>query len=108
LVEISTASKFNINIEERNIPVNPTVQGACEILGFDPMYVANEGRFIVFVSPEDAEKTVEIMKSFSVSNNATLIGNVSSRKDGLVTLKSSIGATRIVEMFSGEQLPRIC
>ncbi|MBC8213449.1 MAG: hydrogenase expression/formation protein HypE [Candidatus Marinimicrobia bacterium] len=108
LVEIATSSGCNIAIKEQEIPVNPVVQGACEILGFDPMYVANEGRFVAFVSSDDANKTLETMKSFSVSKNAKVIGKVSEIRDKMVTLQSSIGATRIVEMFSGEQLPRIC
>jgi hydrogenase expression/formation protein HypE len=106
--EIATVAKVQINLNETAIPVREDVHGACEILGLDPLYVANEGRFIVFVSERDARPALEVLKSHAVSANAKLIGSVATETPGLVTLKSAIGATRILDMLSGEQLPRIC
>lgn len=103
LVEIAEAAQRQINIEERALPVREDVRGACEILGLDPLYLANEGRFIAFVPPEQAERALNVLPA-----GAQLIGKVSASAPPLVTLKSRIGATRIVDMFSGEQLPRIC
>jgi hydrogenase expression/formation protein HypE len=101
LVEISQAAQCRLHIEESAIPVNEDVRGACEILGLDPLYVANEGRFVAFVAPEDAEQTLRILGSA-----ACVIGHV--REGRKVTLRSTIGADRIIGMLSGEQLPRIC
>ncbi|WP_017305111.1 hydrogenase expression/formation protein HypE [Spirulina subsalsa] len=109
LNEIASSAKVQIHITERAIPVREDVQGACEILGFDPLYVANEGRFIAFVPPHDLDKALGILQQFDPQ--ATVIGSVTataSQTLGLVTLESGIGATRIVDMLSGEQLPRIC
>ena len=79
------------------------MRGACEILGLDPLYVANEGRFIAFVSPHEVNETLALL-----GEQARQIGSVSQTNDSLVTLTSAIGATRILDMLSGEQLPRIC
>ncbi len=103
LNEIATAAKVNIHIKENTIPVNENVQGACEILGFDPLYVANEGRFIVILPESFATKALEIM-----GENACQIGQVMATNSGLVTMESAIGATRIIDLLSGQQLPRIC
>ena len=108
LVEIAEASGTCISIEERAIPVSETVRGACEILGFDPLYVANEGRFIAIVAAQDAERALAILRNHPQGQNSGRIGVVAKEPSGLVTLKSTIGATRIVDMISGEQLPRIC
>jgi hydrogenase expression/formation protein HypE len=108
LVEIAEAARLHIRIEERAIPVREDVRGACEILGFDPLYVANEGRFACFVAPGDAERALEIMRAHPLSAQATRIGSVRNDPPGMVFMKSLIGATRIVDMISGEQLPRIC
>lgn len=108
LVEIAEASGLEINIEEQKIKVREDVQGACEILGFDPLYLANEGRFVTFVPAHAAELVIEIINSHAGDTSASLIGTVSDRRSGDVTMKSVIGATRVVDMFSGEQLPRIC
>lgn len=108
LNEIAQAAQINISIDESAIPVREDVQGACEILGLDPLYVANEGRFIAFVAPSDAERALEILQAHFPERNAALIGQVSEKPAGLVTLKSRIGAQRILDMLSGEQLPRIC
>jgi hydrogenase expression/formation protein HypE len=108
LVELSESSKSHIEIEENLIPVQENVRGACEILGLDPLYVANEGRMVIFTGPQDAEKAISILRNDSLAANATIIGQVMPRRSTLVTIKSSIGVSRIVDMFSGEQLPRIC
>ncbi len=108
LVEIAEAAKLGIQIDENSIPAREDVRGACEILGFDPLYVANEGRFISFVAPQHAEQALDLMKAHPLGIQASRIGQVTQENIGLVTMKSRIGATRIVDMLSGEQLPRIC
>lgn len=107
LVEIAEASGKQIVVEESAIDVREDVRGACEILGFDPMYLANEGRFVLFVPESHAERAVEIMNSVEADSTAAIVGNVSDEREG-VLLRSVIGSMRIVDMFSGEQLPRIC
>jgi hydrogenase expression/formation protein HypE len=108
LVEIAEAAHVQIHIDENSIPVREDVQGACEILGFDPLYVANEGRFVAFVAPADADRALELMRAHPLGASACMVGGVADGTAGLVTLTSKIGATRIVDMLSGEQLPRIC
>ena len=99
---------MHLGIEDAAIAVREDVQGACEILGFDPLYVANEGRFIAFV-PEDAvDAALAVLGGHEVSRDSVRIGRVTESPAGLVTLRSRIGATRIVDRLSGEQLPRIC
>lgn len=108
LVEIAEASGRNIGVVERDIPVGDSVRGACELLGLDPLHVANEGRFVAFLPSEQAERALTIMRAFPQAKNASVIGRVSDGPGGQVTIKSVIGVTRIVDMLSGEQLPRIC
>ncbi|MCD6162576.1 MAG: hydrogenase expression/formation protein HypE [candidate division Zixibacteria bacterium] len=108
LVEIAKGSGYKIEIDESSIPVDEEVQAACEILGFEPIYIANEGRFIAFIPKKHAEKALEIMHSDSVSADACIIGKTTNRDTGLVTMKSGLGVERIIDMLSGEQLPRIC
>lgn len=108
LVELAEASDLGIRIRESGINVEEDVRGACEILGFDPMYLANEGRFVAFVNSEDADLALEILRSFPGGDGASMIGRVERNANARVVLESSIGADRIVDMFSGEQLPRIC
>jgi hydrogenase expression/formation protein HypE len=107
LVEITEACGNQINIEEAQIRVREDVRGACEILGFDPMYLANEGRFVLFVPEKDVKRSLELMSSNDLGSEPSRIGSVSCDASGVI-LKSIIGANRIVDMFSGEQLPRIC
>ena len=107
LVEIAEESNREIRIDEGRIGMREDVQGACEILGFDPMYLANEGRFVLFVPPAHADRAVGIMNELQVDHTAACIGEVGDRGSG-VLLRSLVGSTRIVDMFSGEQLPRIC
>ena len=108
LVEIAEAAQVRLQIGEAAIAVADEVRGACEILGLDPLYVANEGRFVVFVDAKDAERALEVLRAESVSSCAAVIGHVLEKGRSLVTLRSRIGATRVVDMLSGEQLPRIC
>ncbi len=103
LCEIADSANLHIHIEQESVPVTEDVRGACEILGLDPFYVANEGRFIAFVPPEDAPRTLAILGA-----NAKQIGSVQPDSDQRVTLRSPIGAIRILDMLSGDQLPRIC
>lgn len=108
LVEIADKAQWRINIRETDIPVNQQVQAACEILGFDPLYVANEGRFVAFVRPEHAELALELMRAHPLGSSSAIIGQVQDESRGLVTLSSRFGATRVIDLISGEQLPRIC
>jgi hydrogenase expression/formation protein HypE len=108
MVEIAESSGCRLRLESRAIPVEEQVRGACEMLGLDPLYVANEGRFAAFVPAKDAERTVKILRDHANGAKATVIGGVDKEQDGLVTLVSAIGTRRIIDRLSGEQLPRIC
>ena len=108
LLEISKQGQSELLIEETAIPVDPAVMGACEILGLDPFYVANEGCFALFVPANQAKETLEIIQSFPNGRNATTIGKVQSSGSSSLTLKTRIGTHRYLTLLSGEQLPRIC
>jgi hydrogenase expression/formation protein HypE len=108
LNEIARAARLQIDIDETTVPVAEEVCGACEILGLDPLYVANEGRFVAFVRPADTDRALQLMRSHPLGAEAVKIGTVTTDCAGLVTLKSRIGARRILDLLSGEQLPRIC
>ena len=107
LNEIAAAAKVGIEIDESLIPLQEEVQGACEILGFDPLYVANEGKFVAFIPQKDSDRALKVMQSHS-PDDAVIIGQVIEERNSIVTLKSQIGSKRILDMLSGEQLPRIC
>lgn len=108
LNEIASDRNICIKLEEALIPVDEVVQGACEILGLDPLYVANEGRFAVFVPAAQADAALEAMKKMEVSQGSVRVGRVEEGPDRTVILQSRIGGNRVVDMLSGEQLPRIC
>jgi hydrogenase expression/formation protein HypE len=108
LIEIARSARLQIHIAESDIPVRDDVSAACEILGFDPLYVANEGRFVCFVPPEDADSALKALRSNPFASDAVRIGSVTGDNPGLVTMRSRIGSVRIVDMLTGEQLPRIC
>ncbi len=108
LNEIATARGVGIRIREASLPVEEVVRGACEILGLDPLYVANEGRFAIFLPAAQAAQALEILSAFPVCSGAALAGEVTAADPGLVVLASRIGGNRVVDMLSGEQLPRIC
>ena len=108
LNEIAMASEVSIEIREELIPVRENVKGACEILGLDPLYVANEGKLIAVVSSEIADKIVERMQKNPNGIGACIIGEVKPQPQGIVSMTTNFGGTRIVDMLAGEQLPRIC
>ncbi len=108
LNEIAGQAHVGIMLDESAIPITDPVQGACEILGFDPLYVANEGKLIAFVSAADADRVLDTMRRHPLGKKAAIIGEVVSDHPALVIMKSRISGTRVVDMMSGEQLPRIC
>jgi hydrogenase expression/formation protein HypE len=108
LNEIAGAAHLGVSVDEGSIPVREDVRGACEILGFDPLYVANEGRFVCILPTGDAERALRIMRADPLGTGACLIGRVTEDASGLVTVRSRIGVSRVLDMLSGEQLPRIC
>jgi hydrogenase expression/formation protein HypE len=108
LNEIAEAAGVCIAIEEKLVPVREDVHAACEMLGLDPLHVANEGRFVAFVTAKGAERALAIMRAHPVGAGSAMVGKIGKRSSPLVTLKSTIGASRILDMPSGEQLPRIC
>jgi hydrogenase expression/formation protein HypE len=108
LNEIAEKCGAGIVIHESVIPVRENVRGACEILGLDPLYVANEGKLLVFVAREHAERVLDTMRADECGLESTIIGEVVSDHPGVVVMRTRIGGSRIVDMLSGEQLPRIC
>jgi hydrogenase expression/formation protein HypE len=108
LNELAESAQVGIELAEEAIPVSEEVGGACEILGFDPLYVANEGKLLAFVAPESAEKVLEAMRKHPLGKKSAAIGRVVAGHEGSVLMKTRIGGSRIVDMLSGEQLPRIC
>jgi hydrogenase expression/formation protein HypE len=108
LNEIAGDRNICIKLEETLIPVQETVQSACEILGLDPLYVANEGRFAVFVPAAQVDAALRVMREVPVSQDSVCIGKVEETPGRTVVLQSRIGGNRVVDMLSGEQLPRIC
>jgi hydrogenase expression/formation protein HypE len=108
LNEVAVSSGVGVEITEDKIPVRESVRGACELLGLDPLYVANEGKLVAFVDKRDVNKLLNVMKKNKYAKSARAIGEVSTRNKGSVVLKTLIGGSRIIEDFSGEQLPRIC
>lgn len=108
LNEIAGSAGVTINIYEMSLPVNPGVKAACELLGIDPLYVANEGIMIVIVPGDKAEKALDTIRAAKHGSKAMIIGDVTAESEGIVTLTLPLGQKRIIEMLSGEQLPRIC
>jgi hydrogenase expression/formation protein HypE len=108
LNEIAGQARVGISIREDRIPVPDQVQGACEILGLDPLYVANEGKLIAIVPPGQADALLSAMTADSLGRDARVIGEVVPDHPGTVVMKTRIGGSRVVDMLSGEQLPRIC
>ncbi len=108
LNEIAASASVGVRLEETAIPVAEQVRGACEILGFDPLYVANEGKFLAIVEPGVADQALEIMRRDPLGSQAEIVGEIVDDHPGKVFLKSRVGGQRIVDMLSGEQLPRIC
>jgi hydrogenase expression/formation protein HypE len=108
LNELAAAAQVGVKIIESAIPVRQEVHGACEMLGLDPLYVANEGKLIVVVPPDGAESLLQTMRYHSLGQNAAIIGEVVADHPGMVIERTVIGGERVVTMLAGEQLPRIC
>jgi hydrogenase expression/formation protein HypE len=108
LSELVEDKQFGIEIDESTIDVKENVRGICELLGFDPFYVANEGKAIFIVAEEDASKVLAKLKSDELGKNAAIIGEITKKHPGKAWIKTSIGGKRIIDMLAGEQLPRIC
>ncbi|MEA2058418.1 MAG: hydrogenase expression/formation protein HypE [Actinomycetota bacterium] len=108
LNEIATAATVGVVVEERALPVQRTVAAACELLGMDPMYVANEGKAVVFVAAVDADTVLEALRGHPEGEGAVVIGEVVAEHPGLVAGRTALGATRVISTQIGEQLPRIC
>jgi hydrogenase expression/formation protein HypE len=108
LNEIAGQAAVGIRLDEAKLPVAEEVRGACEILGLDPLYVANEGKLLAIVAPEAADAALAALRAHPLGAKAAAIGTVVADGPGRVTLKSRIGGTRVVDLLTGEQLPRIC
>jgi hydrogenase expression/formation protein HypE len=108
LNEIAASSRVGMTLDERAIPLREEVRGACEMLGLDPLYVANEGKLVAIVAPDAAEIVLEAMRRHPLGRQSQIIGTVTGDDPGLVTMRTTLGTTRIVDMLSGDQLPRIC
>lgn len=108
LTEIAKAARVGVEIVERDVPVPDDVRAACGFLGLDPLYVANEGKFIAFVAAEDADEALQVLRAHPLGTGATLIGVATDDHPGVVVAKTGIGGTRVVDLPLAEQLPRIC
>jgi hydrogenase expression/formation protein HypE len=108
LNEIAASSGVGMIIEDVRVPVEPEVQAACNLLGLDPLFVPNEGKLLAIVAPEKADAILDRMRAHPVAGRACVIGRVTDKHPGLLVSKTRIGATRVVPMQLGEQLPRIC
>jgi hydrogenase expression/formation protein HypE len=108
LNEIAKVRGISMQVNEAAVPVLEPVRGACELLGLDPLYVANEGRFVAFVPAPQADRALSALRRCEVSGGSVRIGDVIASDPPMVTLRSRIGGNRILDMLSGEQLPRIC
>ncbi len=108
LNEIAGQSGAGIRLYEDRLPVDPEVAGICELLGFDPLYLANEGKLLCFVPADESEAVLEVIQKDAYGKKACIIGEVVDEHPGRVVLQTRIGGERIVDMLTGEQLPRIC
>jgi len=108
LNELAVAAKTGMTVDEAAIPVNEPVRGACELLGLDPLYVANEGRFVAMVPASQAEAALAVLRRHKAANQAAHIGVVTDRNPPMVVLRTVVGTHRVLDLLSGEQLPRIC
>jgi len=108
LNEIADKSRVGVRIYETRLPVRPAVAGVCDLLGFDPLYVANEGKLLVFVPADQADRVLAVIRQSPFGKDACVIGEVVDDHPGRVTMRTRIGGERIVDMLTGEQLPRIC
>ncbi len=108
LNELAEASNVGVRLQEAALPVRPEVRGACEMLGLDPLYVANEGKLLAVVPPDEAEPLLAVMRRHPLGQNAAIVGQVVADHRGMVVMQSLVGGQRVVTMLAGEQLPRIC
>ncbi|MES2390519.1 MAG: hydrogenase expression/formation protein HypE [Acidobacteriota bacterium] len=108
LNEIAGRSSVGMLLREESLPVRDTVRGACEVLGLDPLYVANEGKLLAVVAPEAADAVLAAMREHTLGADACVIGEIVASHPGMVLMKTSVGGTRVVDVLFGEQLPRIC
>jgi hydrogenase expression/formation protein HypE len=108
LIEIARQSGVGMCIRETELPVAPEVAAACELLGLDPLYVANEGKLIAICPAEEAEPLLEVMRAHPLGERAAIIGEVEADEHHFVRLQTAFGGNRVVDWLSGEQLPRIC
>jgi hydrogenase expression/formation protein HypE len=108
LNEIAEQSAVGIEIDERTLVIHNAVRGACELLGLDPLYVANEGKLVAVVARESAAAVVEAMRRHPLGGDAAIVGRVTGAHAGMVTMRTAFGTSRIVDMLAGDQLPRIC
>jgi hydrogenase expression/formation protein HypE len=108
LNEFARSSNVGIRINERDVPLREEVKGACEILGLDPLYLANEGRLVAIVPPDGADAVLTAMRTHPSGIGSAIIGEVTNKRHGMVTMQTIFGGERIVDMLVGEQLPRIC
>jgi hydrogenase expression/formation protein HypE len=105
---MALASEVAITLDERAIPVRPEVRGACELLGLDPLTIANEGKLLAIVAPDVAEAVLDAMRVHPLGSDAAIIGTVQAEPKSLVFLRTDIGGKRILDMLVGDPLPRIC
>jgi hydrogenase expression/formation protein HypE len=108
LCELAEKNNLGIEIDESKVDINENVRGMCELLGFDPFYVANEGKIILIASVEEVDKIISVMKQNEFGKNSSVIGEVVDNHNGKAVLKTGIGGKRIIDMLADEQLPRIC
>jgi len=108
LNELALAAEVGVALDEAAIPVRPQVTGACEILGIDPLYVANEGRLVAVVAPEAADVALAALRAHPLAGEAAAIGEVRAEPPGMVVLETAFGGSRVVDMLAGDPLPRIC
>ena len=108
LCELVEERDYGILINEASIPVSESVMGLCEVFGFDPLYIANEGKVVKVVAAKDADKVIATMHRHELGSNACIIGEITAEHKQKVLLETSIGGKRVMDMLTGEQLPRIC
>lgn len=107
-VGVARQSGQGIKVVEENIPVNPAVAGACDMLGMDPLYMANEGKMVIVVAPERAAEILAKLQKIDLAEEAAIIGEVRAEPAGLVLIETELGAERILGILEGEHVPRIC
>ena len=106
--ELARDSGLTVVLHEDALPVRPQVAAACELLGIDPLYVANEGKFVAVVSPQEADRALSALRAHPLGADAAVIGRIGTEPPGIVVLVTAFGGTRIVDMLVGDPLPRIC